>query len=114
LEGNPDATGAIGQLAYQVKKTIGAYAAALGGLDALIFTAGIGENSSGLRSLATRGLGFLGIELDSQKNSECGGEGNISGGGSSVQTLVIPADEERMIASDTLELCRPAASSAAA
>ncbi|MBB4301437.1 acetate kinase [Rhodobium orientis] len=90
---------------YQIKKTIGAYAAAMDGLDALVFTAGIGENSTEIRSRICEGLGVLGVRIDERTNLLVqDGHPNISAPGASVATLVVPTDEERMIALDTVRL----------
>jgi len=98
---------AIEMFAYRIKKYIGAYAAALGGIDALVFTAGIGENAHQIRSMVCKDLGFLGIVLDEERNQKMiGVEGFINGPDSRVAILVIPTDEERMIALDTLRIAR--------
>ncbi len=90
---------------YMTKKYIGAYAAAMGGLNCLVFTAGIGENSPVVREMACAGLEFLGIKLDSRKNAEAvGKEEVISQPGSGASVLVVPTDEEKMIALDTMKL----------
>ncbi|MBL3568022.1 acetate/propionate family kinase [Rhodovulum visakhapatnamense] len=90
---------------YQIKKTIGAYAAAMNGLDALVFTAGIGENSAEIRTRICSGLGVLGVRIDEATNEVArDGYPNISAADASVATLVVPTDEERMIAMDTLRL----------
>ena len=90
---------------YSIRKYIGAYAAAMGGLDALIFTAGIGENNPFNRELVCEGLEFMGIKLDPEKNHGIfGDEGKISADDSRVQVWVIPTNEELAIARDTLEL----------
>ncbi|MFC2044559.1 acetate/propionate family kinase [Chloroflexota bacterium] len=99
---------AMEMFVYHVKKYIGAYAAAMGGIDTLVFTAGIGENSSLTRAMICEGLGFLGIELDEIKNNETlGMEQTISSSNSIVKVLVIPTNEERMIALDTITLAFP-------
>jgi acetate kinase len=106
--GNERCELALQMFAYQVKKFIGAYAAAMGGIDVLVFTAGIGENSSLTRAMICEGLGFLGIELDGTKNDETlGKEQIISSPGSRVEVLVIPTDEERMIVQATIALAFP-------
>ncbi len=87
---------AVAVFCYQVKKTIGAFAAALGGLDTLVFAGGIGEHATVVRARICEGLGFLGIELDEQRNAVH--EGVISTAGSRVVVRVIRTDEERMIA----------------
>ena len=91
---------------YSIKKYIGAYAAAMGGLDALVFTAGIGENNPVLRAMVCDGLEFLGVKLDAASNDEkkFGKEGEISAADSRVRVFVIPTNEELAIARDTLEL----------
>ena len=89
---------------YQIKKYIGAYTAAMNGLDALVFTAGIGENTPIIRELACRGMDFYGIKLDLKKNEETRRQGNIvkiSDKDSKVEIYVIPTDEELVIARDT-------------
>ncbi|MEI2387206.1 acetate kinase [Breoghania sp. JC706] len=96
---------AVDIFVYQIKKTIGAYAAAMDGLDALVFTAGIGENSKEIRSRVCAGLGVLGVRIDERLNSMVrNGYPNISAANASVATLVVPTDEERMIALDTFRL----------
>ena len=96
---------AIEMYAYRVKKYIAAYAAALEGADALVFTAGVGENSWIIRQKVCDGLEFLGIHLDGLKNREASGtEAVISTQDSRVRVLVIPANEEQMIALDTLNV----------
>jgi acetate kinase len=87
---------AVTLFCYQVKKWIGAFAAALGGLDTLAFAGGIGENSPTVRARICDGLGFLGIELDEKQNAT--NEGVISAKASGIPVRVIPTDEERMIA----------------
>jgi acetate kinase len=87
---------------YRLRKYIGAYAAAMGGLDVLVFTAGVGENSADIRAAVCDGLGFLGIELDPHKNARARGvESDISTAESRVRVLVVPTDEERVIAEET-------------
>ena len=106
--GNERCQFALEMFVYQVKKFVGAYAAAMGGIDALVFTAGIGENSPLTRALICEGLEFLGIELDETKNNETlGMEQIISSPSSTVKVLVIPTDEERMIALGTIALAFP-------
>lgn len=91
--------------AYRIKKYIGAYAAAMGGVDAIVFTAGVGEHQWDVRHLATQGLEFLGVEMDEEKNRKNFGEEEILTKPSSrVKVLVVPTDEELLIASDTLAL----------
>ncbi len=107
-EGNKAAREAVAVFCYRIRKTIGAYAAAMGGLDAVVFTGGIGENDAETRAGALSGLEFLGIRLDETKN-RAGGEGIISAAGSPVRTLVVPTDEEGEIARATLALLRAGA-----
>jgi acetate kinase len=93
--------------AYRIRKYIGAYAAAMNGIDALVFTAGVGENSAVLREAVCKELTFLGIELDDERNrSGQGKERLISKDGSKVSVLVIPTNEEWMIARDTYALVK--------
>ena len=87
---------AVALFCYQVKKWIGAFAAALGGLDTLVFAGGIGENASTVRVRICDGLGFLGVEIEEKKNAA--NEGVISAAASRVAVRVIRTDEERMIA----------------
>lgn len=104
-QGHHRALLAVKSFAYQVRKCIGAYMAAMAGIDALIFTGGIGQGSAGTRSLACQTLGCLGITIDEAKNhAACGKDTvcDISIDGAPVRILVIPTDEERMIARETL------------
>jgi len=106
-EGNTRAKLAIELFTYRVKKYIGAYAAALGGLDILVFTGGIGENAVGLRSKICSSMDFLGIHLDEGKNNETGkGCRVINSDVSKVKVLVIPTDEELLIAHESLEVVK--------
>jgi len=105
--GNNRAQLALRILAYKVRKYIGAYAAVLGGVDAIVFTAGIGENAEYIRSEACRGLEFLGVRLDVSKNRDpAKWQGMISSDDSKVKVLVVPTREELMIARDTVEILR--------
>ena len=97
--GNGRAKAALEVFAYGVKKYIGSYMAAMNGADAIVFTAGIGENNSVIRSMVTQGMDFLGVSIDEGKNKA--GELDISAGGARVRTLVIPTNEELVIAGDT-------------
>ena len=103
-EGNERAKLAIQMLTYQIKKCIGEYAAALGGLDCVCFTGGIGENDWIVREKSCEGLEFLGIDFDSDKNRNFRGEGCMTKPGSKVQVWVIPTNEELLIARDTRDL----------
>ena len=105
-EGDERAQLALDMFAYTVKRYIGAYAAVMGGLDAIVFTAGIGENTAMMRAKITEGLEFLGIKIDSELNQIRGEEKDISAEGATVKTLVIPTDEEMMIALDTAKLAK--------
>lgn len=103
--GNENAKTALDMWAYGIRKYIGSYAAAMGGLDAIIFTAGIGENDAAGRAMVCKGLEFLGVELDEQVNAATRSvEKKISSDNSKVQVWVIPTNEELAIARDTLEL----------
>lgn len=103
-QGNRRALLALKAFCYRVRKYIGAYVASLGGLDAVIFTGGIGHGSAVVRALALQGLDCMGIALDDKRNSEAGGNevGLISTDDSKVAVLVIPTDEERMMAREAL------------
>ncbi len=103
-EGNKRAQLALDKFAYTVKKYIGSYAAAMGGLDVLVFTAGLGENSAPARMQVCEGLEFLGVQIDETKNNIRGKEAEISKDGSKVKVYVIPTNEELMIARDTKAL----------
>ncbi len=102
--GNERAKLALSIFNYQVCKFIGAYAAAMNGLDAVIFTAGIGENNPFVRYESTKGLDFMGVAVDPVKNALRGGERDISTDGARVRTLVIPTNEELAIARETRKL----------
>jgi acetate kinase len=98
----PEAAEAIDYFVYHLVKFIAAYTAVLGGLDALVFTAGIGENSSLIRAKVCEKLGWLRVKLDAVENDR--NSLRISGPGSAVAVLVIPTNEELMIAQHTLRL----------
>ncbi len=109
LAGNERAKLAVNILTYQIRKYIGAYAAAMNGLDALVFTAGIGENRNEIRAAACDGLGFLGIRLDPEINAKTRLQSNIvkiSAEDSRVPVYVIPTNEELVIARDTERIVR--------
>ena len=89
---------------YRIKKYIGAYAAALGGVDVIVFTGGVGENQASARWGACSGLEYMGVKLDAEKNKVRGEEAVISTDESKVKVVVIPTDEELMIASDTMAI----------
>ncbi len=107
-QGNERAQLALDTFAYRVKKYIGAYAAAMGGLDAIVFTAGVGENDRAMRAMILEGLEFLGVDVDFEYNKNCprGEEVEISKPGSKVRVFVIPTDEEMVIARDTARLAK--------
>ena len=102
--GNERARLALDIFCYRAKKYIGAYAAAMGGLDALVFTAGIGEHSPSVRAMICEGLQFLGVKIDPEKNAGCRGECDISVAGTSARVLVIPTNEELAIARETVSV----------
>ena len=105
---DPDIKLAFDMYCHRIKKYIGAYAAVMGGIDALVFTAGIGENTPELRRDVTNGLEFLGIKIDSNKNNNIprGTFADITAEDSKVKVLVIPTDEEGVIAEETLKLIK--------
>ncbi|MBN1771361.1 MAG: acetate/propionate family kinase [Deltaproteobacteria bacterium] len=101
--GDPQALLAVQMYTYRIRKYVGAYAAALGGVDALVFTAGIGENSAGVRARVCQGLDRLGIVLDEARNRAAGSDvRDVSAEGSPVRVLVVPTDEELMIAREAV------------
>ena len=107
--GNPKAILAEKMYFYRIKKYIGAYAAALGGVDIILFTGGVGENQANCRSEVCEGLEFMGVKIDLEKNKVRGEEAIISADDSKVTVAVIPTDEELMIASEHLPplyICR--------
>ncbi len=106
--GNENCALALDKFAYEIRKYIGAYSAALGGLDCLVFTAGVGENSASMRARICQGLEYLGVKLDPEKNNTRGKEAIISADDSKVTVWVIPTNEELMIAQDTAELVNAA------
>lgn len=103
-QGDERAIRTISVFIYGIKKYIGAYAAAMGGIDIIVFTAGIGENSIETRVEACAGLEFLGVKIDPEKNKVQGKEAIISNNNSRVKVMVIPTNEELMIARDTTEI----------
>ena len=103
-QGNGRAALALDLFAYSVKKYIGSYAAAMGGVDAIIFTAGVGENDSACRMAIASGLEFMGVRMDPDANDVRGKEAIISAIDSKVKVLLIPTNEELMIALDTAAL----------
>ncbi|MCK4240023.1 MAG: acetate kinase, partial [Candidatus Atribacteria bacterium] len=103
-QGDERAIRTISVFTYGIKKYIGAYAAAMGGVDVIVFTAGIGENSIETRAEACEGLEFLGVKINPEKNKVRGKEVIISNNNSRVKVMVIPTNEELMIAKDTAEI----------
>jgi acetate kinase len=105
--GHERAQAAVELFCYRVRKYLGAYAAAMGGLDAIVFTAGIGENSPQIRSKCVEDLQFLGVEIDEHKNHHLqlqGRAADISKDDAPVRVFVIPTNEELLIARDTAAL----------
>ena len=106
LEGDTKAIEALKTYAYTLVKFIGSYIAVLGGVDAIVFTAGIGENSPIIRKMVLERLSYLGIELDEENNNKRGDAVEITKPGSKVRAFVIPTNEELVIAQDTVRLSR--------
>ena len=107
-DGNADCALAREKFCYEVAKYVGAYAAAMNGIDVLTFTAGVGENDCAVRAAVCEYLGFLGVKIDPELNSKRGKEMVISTPDSKVQVWVVPTNEELMIAQDTAELVNAA------
>jgi len=105
-EGNKRAELALEVFCYGVKKFIGQYAAVMGGVDAIVFTAGVGENNAIAREKIMEGLEYLGAKIDPEKNNVRGQQKDISADGAKVRTLVIPTNEELAIARETLKLLK--------
>jgi len=106
--GNEDCALAREKFCYEVAKYVGAYAAALNGIDVLTFTAGVGENDINVRAKVCEYLGFMGVKIDPERNAKRGTEMMISAPDSKVQVWVVPTNEELMIAQDTAELVKAA------
>ena len=104
--GDPRALVALKAFCYRVRKYIGAYVSAMGGVDVIIFTAGLGENSGTIRREICEGLEYLGTSVDPERNLCHGVAQEISRDGSKVKILVIPTNEELMIAREAEGLCR--------
>ena len=106
--GNYRAQLALKILVHNIKKIIGSYIAEMNGVDAIVFTAGIGENDRALRARVCKEMSFLGIEMDEERNATCprGEIADVSAAGAKVKTFVIPTNEEYMIALDTLRLAK--------
>ena len=90
--------------AYQCKKILAGYIAVLGGVDAIVFTAGVGENRPDTRELIVEGLEFLGIKIDKEKNDVMGKDVDISSPDATIKTLILTTNEELMIARETVKL----------
>lgn len=103
-KGEKRAVLALGMYNYRIRKYIGAYTAAMNGLDILVFAGGVGENSKLVRSAVCRDFEFFGIELDEEKNKVMGEEEVISTPGSKVKVMVVPTNEELVIAQDTMRI----------
>lgn len=103
-EGNPRAHLALQMYNYRIKKYIGAYAAAMNGVDIIVFTAGVGENQEGVRWDSCTGLEYLGVKMDRERNHVRAKEQILSADDSQVKVVMIPTDEEIVIARDTVEL----------
>ena len=106
LEGKEEGVRAMKAFAYRVAKYVGAYAASMNGVDAVCFTAGLGENSPIIRNLVCERLGFLGIELDQEQNNKRGEDLVVSVNESGTKVLVIPTNEELAIARETYALVK--------
>lgn len=105
-KGNDKAQLALDMFCYQVKRYIGAYAAAMGGVDAIVFTAGVGENDITTRAKVCAGLEFLGVKIHADRNNVRGKDTEISAADSKVKVFLIPTNEELVIARDTNRLCK--------
>ena len=105
-EGNERARLALDMFDYWVAKVVGSYAAAMNGVDAIIFTAGVGENDKGIRAMVCDGLEYMGVKLDPAANDVRGKETVISAADSKVKVLLIPTNEELMIATDTAAIVK--------
>ncbi|MFH1701127.1 MAG: acetate kinase [Candidatus Zixiibacteriota bacterium] len=104
-QGHPNARLALEAYCYRIKKYIGAYAAVMGGLDVIVFTGGVGQNSSVVRNKCMSNLEFLGLRIDEGKNTSYNeGIGDISAEDSKVKTLVVPTNEELVIARETMRI----------
>ena len=103
-EGNKNCILALEMFAYRVKKYIGAYAAAMGGVDLIVFTGGIGENDASTRGRIMENMEYLGIDFDFELNSKSRGTKMLSKPGSKVKVMVVETNEELVIAQDTYHL----------
>ena len=106
-EGNHRAALALEIFGYSCKKYVGSYAAAMGGVDCIVFTAGIGEHDAYVRHMVASELEYMGVVIDEEKNAHpTSGICDITGEGSRVKVLIIPTNEELVIARDTAELAK--------
>ena len=105
-EGNEQAAHALAAYAYRVGKYIGAYAAAMNGVDVIAFTAGVGENNAEVRAMIAQYIGYLGTNIDPERNKARGEEIILSDEGAKVVTMVVPTNEELAIARETVRLVR--------
>ena len=96
--GDPDSQTALDVYVHRLRAEIAAMAAALGGLDALVFTGGVGQRSPNIRAMAIAGLGFLGLAIDERRNADASGDAEITGHDATVRTLVVHAREDLEIA----------------
>jgi acetate kinase len=103
-DGNAQAALALSVLAHRARKYVGAYAATMGGVDLLIFTGGVGERAPSVRADICRGLEFMGLRLDAERNESVAGQGVISADGSPAHIVVARVDEELVIARDTMQV----------
>jgi acetate kinase len=103
-EGNKKAIVALDLYNYRIKKYVGAYAAAMGGVDALVFTGGVGENSISTRKAVCEEMNYMGMEIDNNKNENAKGEMDIAADDSKVRIFRIPTNEELVIAKDTEQI----------
>jgi acetate kinase len=105
-QGNKRAKLALDVFSYSCKKYVGAYAAAMNGVDCVVFTAGVGENTACVRTAICENMQYLGLELDEEKNQQKnnGSIRDISGKNSKVKVLIIPTNEELVIARETAQL----------
>lgn len=104
-KGNDRCQLALDMFCYQVKRYVGAYAAAMGGVDAIVFTAGVGENDPHTRAQICSGLEYMGVKIDAERNNVRGKDTEISAADSKVKVFLIPTNEELAIARDTNRLC---------
>ena len=104
VEGHERAQLALEAFVHEVRKMIGAYTAVLQGLDALVFSGGIGERGARIRTRVCEGFGYLGLELDPEKNIAASGEARISAENSKIEVWVIPTNEERVVAREAYRL----------